>query len=381
MEVNAPSPQNTTYLYNTGNWMVKPRFVAKLSGFVDSGGGLHWSYFDASQHAHNMWWNSSSSYGNADVTANSSGPAAGLGSDLTAFGDPSGGQHWSYLDGSGHVRNAWWSQGTYGNADVTAAAGAPLAAPGSSLAGFTDSSGTQHWIFLDSNYHVHNSTWTNGTYGDMDLTTLMGSPAAVPGSDLAGFTSGLHWSYLDSSQHIHNMWWANSSVFGDADVTSITGAAVAVSGSNIAAFADSSGGQHWTYFDANYHVQNLSWLNGNYGSADVTAATGAPPAVPGSDLTGFGDSNGVQHWVYLDSNLHLHDLSLAAGTYGNNDLTALAGTPVAVAGSGLAAFADNAGSLHWSYLDINDHVHDLSRSGSTYSDKDLTALMGGPLAH
>lgn len=377
------STRHTVFLYNSNLWFVKPRFVAKLAGFVDSAGGLHWSYFDANQHAHNIWWNSSSSYGDADATALASGPVAVSGSDLAAFGDPSdNSQHWTYLDSLGHVRNLWWSAGTYANADVTAAAGASPAVLGSSLVVFTGSSGTQHWIYLDASYHVHDSSRTNGTYSDTDLTTLMGSSAAVAGSDLAGFYAGdQHWSYLDSNQHIHNMWRSTSTAYGDADVTGITGAPPAVSGSNIAAFSDSSGGQHWTYLDGNYHVQNLWWSGGNYGSADVIAATAAPPAVPGSDLVGFGDASGVQHWIYLDSNLHVHDLWWSTGTYGNNDLTVIAGTPPAVAGGGLAAFADNAGVLHWSYIDGDDHVHDLSRSGTTYIDKDLTILMASPVAH
>jgi hypothetical protein len=383
IEATDPS-KHTVYVYNSNIWFVKPRFVARLSGFVDSTGGLHWSYLDAGMHAHNMWWNSSSSYGDADATASAGGgPAAVPGSDLAAFGDPSGnGQHWTYLDSSSHVRNVWWSSGTYGNADVTMATGAPAAASGSSLAGYTDSYGAQHWVYLDSNNDVHDASWTNGTYADTNLTVFMGSSPAVSGSDLAGFYSGgKHWSYLDSNQHVHNMWQTTSTVYGDADVTGITGASPAVYGSNIAAFADSSGGQHWTYFDSNYHVWNLWWSGGYYGAADVTATTGAPVALQGSELTGFGDASGVQHWVYLDSNLHLHDLSWSAGTYGNTDLTVVASVLPAVAGSGLAAFADHAGVLHWSFIDSNNHVHDLSRSGSTYTDRDLTALMGSPLAH
>jgi hypothetical protein len=160
-----------------------------LSAFADAGGGQHWSFFDSNGDVYNLYWNSSTGYGVQDATAAIGAPPAAAGSALSAFADVGGGQHWSFLDSNGDVYNLYWNSSTgYGVQDATAATGAPPAAAGSALSAFADPWGGQHWSFLDSNGHVYNLSWTSaGGYTVQDVTTAAGAPAAAPGSPLSGF--------------------------------------------------------------------------------------------------------------------------------------------------------------------------------------------------
>lgn len=301
-----------------------------LSTFVDGSGGQHWSYLDVNGHAINIYSNSGS-FGASDVTAASGAPAAAAGSALSTFADSSGGQHWSYLTSSGHALNIYWNSGTYLYADATAASGASAAANGSALSTFTDPSGGQHWNYLTPGGHVLNIYWSSGTYAFGDSTAAAGAPVAAAGSALSTFvdsSGGQHWSYLTSSGHALNIYW-NSGTYLYADITSASGASVAAGASGLSTFTDSSGGQHWSYIAGNGHAQNIYWNSGTYGAQDVTAGSGA--SIAGADsITAFADPCpgtlcGEQHWGYLDVNGHAFNITFNSGAYTFVDATAASG--------------------------------------------------------
>ena len=87
---------------------------------------------------------------------------------------------------------------------------------------------------------------------------------------------------------------------------------------------------------------------------DLTAVAGGPPAVAGSALTSWADSR-YQHVICLSADQHVHELyyPLAGGSWANNDLGA-----VAVAGSALTSWADSR-YQHVIYLSADQHVHEL----------------------
>src|SRR4029077_9591833 len=104
---------------------------------------------------------------------------------------------------------------------------------------------------------------------------------------------------------------------------------------------------------------------GQWGAADLTVLTGAPPAAAGSSLSGyeFTGQNSKQV-IYLDGGGHVHELSMTpGGQWAAADLTALTSAPPAVGGSPLSGYGWAAGNLSSKqvvYLDGGGHVHELS---------------------
>ena len=219
--------------------------------------------------------------------------------------------------------------------------------------------GAQHWSYFGTNGHAYNLSWSGGTYSLADVTALSGAPSAAGSSVLSTFADqcsggaqcgAQHWSYFDTNGHAYNVYWSNGN-YGFADITAATGAPAAAAGSALSTFVDQCtgpqcGAQHWSYFGSNGHAYNLYWFGGTYGFADVTTATGAPVAAAGSALSTFADQCsggaqcGAQHWSYLGTNGHAYNLSWFGGTYGSSDVTAVTGAPAAAAGSALSTFAD-----------------------------------------
>ena len=102
------------------------------------------------------------------------------------------------------------------------------------------------------------------------------------------------------------------------------------------------------------------WFDG-----DLTAGAGAPPAAPGSALTGYVTSfNNQQHVNYLDADGHVHELWHQApnGPWRHNDLTddSQGDPPFAASGSALAGYVTSFNNQqHVNYLDTDGHVHEL----------------------
>ncbi len=338
-----------------------------LSGFSDSSGTQHWAYLGANEHLYHVYWTSAKGYAFDDVTAATGAPVA-AGTAVTGF--VSSVPQWAYFGSNQHVYNFWQSGSNYGFQDATAGAGAPAAAAGSPLVGFVDSGGAQHWAYFGTNQHVYNVYW-NGSYGSGDATAASGAPAAAPGSALTAFADpngGQHWAYLGTNQHVYNLYWTSSSGYGYQDATAGANAPASASGSKLAGFADSGGGQHWAYLDANGHGYNLYWNSGSYGYSDLTSVVSAP-AASGNAIAGFTDSGGAQHWTYFGSNLHAYNFWWN-GSYGYQDATAGAGAPAAASGSALAGFKDPNSGQHWTYFGSNQDVYNVWWSGS-YGYQDI----------
>src|SRR5439155_25212524 len=89
-----------------------------------------------------------------------------------------------------------------------------------------------------------------------------------------------------------------------------------------------------------------------------------------------------KQYAYLDPNGHVQELSLAAGgSWHVNDLTGLAGAPLAGGSTLLGFFASQFHTKQYVYLDQSGHVQELSLASSgSWHVNDLTALTGAPLA-
>jgi RHS repeat-associated protein len=357
-----------------------------LASFAGSDGSQHWAYFDIAKHVCSLSWTAATGYTYVDVTALTGAPAAAsAGSGLAGFGDLNAGLHWAYVAGNGHLYNlAWSSSNGYTAADVTAATGANAPAAGSPVAGFADPEGDLNWAYLDANQHVNAMQWNGSAYtSGVDLTATLKAPVAVTGSPLAAFadpTGARHWAYVGSTtsgQHAYGMNWTASAGYTLAgDLTAATGAPAAVPGSALAAFASPNGGLQWAYLGANLHLYNLYQpFGGSYNYADVTASAkdvdsnnGAPVAVSGSALAAFSDANGTSYWAYLAATGHAFNFySSTSGSYSFADITLDSGAPAA-AGSPVTGFSNHGGGQEqWAYLGANNNVYQISGSVRPYA--------------
>lgn len=106
-----------------------------------------------------------------------------------------------------------------------------------------------------------------------------------------------------------------------------------------------------------------------------------------SKLARLVDEGGGESVVFVGPNQHVYQLSYnlsnSSTAWSNSDLTAATGSPLAASDSALVAFyAESAGTEHIAYLGTNQHVCFLSFDSSTSSWKysDLTAATGNTLA-
>ena len=154
--------------------------------------------------------------------------------------------------------------------------------------------------------------------------------------------------------------------WGDNDLTAVTSAPAAAAGSALTSWADAHY-EHVIFISADQHVHELYYplAGGNWGNNDLTAVTSAPAAAAGSALTSWAGT-AYQHVIFLSgegvatAGQHVYELyyPLAGGNWGIKDLTAVIGTPAAVAGSALTSWA-NPGFQHVIFVSANQHVHEL----------------------
>src|SRR5215510_1454783 len=106
-----------------------------------------------------------------------------------------------------------------------------------------------------------------------------------------------------------------------------------------------------------------------------------------SKLAHFVDEGGGESVVFVGPNQHLYQLSYnlsnSSTAWSNKDLTAATGSPLAAASSSLVAFfAKSAGINHVVYLGTNGHIYFMSfdSSSGSWQFSDPTAATGNTLA-
>jgi hypothetical protein len=196
------------------------------------------------------------------------------------------------------------------------------------LASFADDSQV-HIVYPAADRHVNQIIWTGTAWVDQDLTAAAGNPALTGwGSPLMSYSYGgwRYIAYVDTNQHINQMVWTGAA-WVNQDLTAAGGsAALAATGSALANLADGNG-PHIIYVDTVQHVNQLIWTGTAWVNQDLTAAAGSPVAVSaGSGLAGVVDGSRV-NIAYIDSNQHLSQLLWTGTQWVNQDLTAASGAP------------------------------------------------------
>lgn len=352
---------------------------------------IYLSSNNGNTHVYELWYApATGTWPYQDLTALTGAPNAITGSTLAGYvwpGDTSESEHVIHLvnvNGDTHIYELWFSQETgmwYGN-DLTTFTGAPDPAAGSALAGYawdTDSSQSEHVIYLDNNNNIYDLWYSpdNRYWSYTNLTIAAGAPNAIAGSAIAGYTwsddTSEHVIYLGNNNgniHVYELWQKPGAGWVCNDLTIAAGAPDPVAESALIGYTwtgDTS--EHVIYMGNNNdttHIYELRrGLNNKWTCYDLTALTGAPDPAVGSALTGYTwAADTSEHVIYLDNNNNVYDLSCTqGGSWIYNNLTTLTGAPNAVAGSALAGFAWDTGKWeHIIYLGNNNgntHVYDL----------------------
>ena len=298
---------------------------------------------------------------------------------LTSFVDASG-RHGIYSGNDFHVHQAFCASAcdnvaNWVNQDLTAMAGAPVVGNYNSFASFSDGSG-EHVFFEDSAQHLHQLRFAAGAWSNVDLGVI--SSSGVSGYSANGVARVF---YETSAQHIHMLVSTNGTSWSDTDLTSVTGGTLAA-WTSLTGFHDGAGehifyvatnghlNQIYSYFISYYicspligcrFVRLLRWAN-----QDVTALGNAPLAstVP---LSSYSDSFG-EHVLYGTSNQHLHQLTNSGSGWADLDLSLNA--PLLY--FGLVSFSDNFGErVFYVAYDLNIYEPGNGSRGN------LTAFAGG----
>ncbi len=203
--------------------------TSNLASLMDSIDGTPDVFYeDSNGHVHILWLNPFTvQWFTIDVTAKAGAPAAASGSNIVGLLDTiDRTPDIFYEDSNGHVRILWYSPGaSWYTRDVTAAAGAPVAASGSSIAGLLDTiDGTPDVFYEDSSGHVRILWYSPGSgWYTRDVTATTAAPIAATRSPLAGILDAIDGTpdvfYETTDEHLHILWYSPGSGWYTRDVT------------------------------------------------------------------------------------------------------------------------------------------------------------------
>jgi hypothetical protein len=323
-----------------------------------------------------------------NLTAQTVGPRAIPDTQVMSVLDAFGQEHVFYLDQNNNINQLFFNNGSAGtpgwtNQTLTGAFGSPAPLRGGQLTGLLDGF-SERIFYLDSTNNVNqlffnfdNGTWTNQT-----LTGTTASPVAAFWSLLTSFADGLgkHVFYMDQNGHMRQL-LLNNSGWINQDLTALAGSSIAGSSVTTTSFADGYG-EHVFYLDQLGTLTQLFSNNNGWVSQNVAAAAGAPSASAFSSLTSFTDTCG-EHVVYLDGSNNVTHLSFSGVGWSNQNLTALSGGPsvgwcTLWTGSAWADPSDD--GEHMFYLDPIGDVNHLVRINGTWTNQNLATLAGSPPA-
>ena len=255
-----------------------------------------------------------------------SAPAAARGTALdgyqTSFNNQ---QHVNYIGTDGHVHELVYKD-SWTHTDLTQAAGAPNAAPGTALDGYeTSFNNQQHVNYIGTDGHVHELVYTT-KWTHTDLTQAAGAPNAAPGTRIDGYETSFnnqqHVNYIGTDGHVHELVYTTK--WTHTDLTQAAGAPNAAAGSRIDGYETSfNDQQHVNYVGTDGHVHELVYKD-SWTHTDLTQAAGAPNAVAGTALDGYETSfNNQQHVNYIGIDGDVHEL-VYKDSWTHTNLTQLA---------------------------------------------------------
>jgi hypothetical protein len=325
-------------------------------------------------------------------------------------------QAWTYTDVTAHASVA---AGTSGIVQP--------AVRGSGLAAIGLSGSHYRVYYVDPNGHVQEFADTsNGNWVMTDLTQATGTAGAAlasgvtaidhkepessycippgatcgPAGAPAAPSSNIEFPrvyYFSTNGHVQEMAWGSDGIWHATDITAASHtSATAVGGLAIGSFdylgpskyaLDGRSIEQWFprvyYFDTANHVQEMAW-GGGWNATDISAASGAPTAMPGSAMVAFpwAQQGGTDPKVYyFSSEGHVRELQWWGG-WRVSDITALTCAAPAVAGSRMDGFYwmndyTNTYPSGVAYLSADGHVRQLLQTTS-WKAQDINGSVGTP---
>ena len=126
------------------------------------------------------------------------------------------------------------------------------------------------------------------------------------------------------------------------------------------------------------HLHHLWYNNSTWQDQDLTALTGGAISYGAGVAAFYTTPNQQLHVYYADKSGYIHQLFYNNTNWSDQNLTALTGAPLALVG-GLSGFAIG-NSQYVFYVSQDQHVHELSYVNE-WTDSDLTSLGNGVLAN
>jgi RHS repeat-associated protein len=228
------------------------------------------------------------------------------------------------------------------------------------------------------------STGTSATASVTISGALSGLGAAdVPaaGSPLASHLDAAgtgHLFFIDGNNHVIHVAVQAGGPSQTQDITALSGGPAAMAGSQLASY-DNLGGAVVIFEGTNQHIYGLYYNGANWTSSDYTAmASTTVVAAPGTPLTAFLNAPSDSYF-YLGTNNHIYELLWNGSSMSNLDLTGLSGGPPAISGSKLSSY-NNAGNPVVIYQGANQHIYGIYFNGSNWTDSDYTAMASTTIA-
>lgn len=239
--------------------------------------------------------------------------------------------------------------------------------------------------YISQDHHIHEfHVGIGGAWQHTDLSILAGAPLAT-----SRFLVGYAWpqestkqiAYLGPDGHIHELWVTSGGIWQHADLSAITGAPPAIQ--ITAGYSWTAGNSKQIVFvgdDAHLHELFMpagqSWQH-----IDLTALTNAP--LPGShSMVGYEWTDRCsKQLVYVGRDGHLHELFLkVGGNWEHSDLTVLTNAPSTT--DVMVGYEWRDGRCQQIAIVSEDgHVHELyMAAGHIWQHADLSALTGAPAA-
>ena len=292
------------------------------------------------------------SWGHGDLTASAGAPAAA--GNPAAYVRSDQVNSVVFRGADGHIRELFllFGSGAWGVSDLTAITGAPAASGDPS--GYVRSDGVNAVVYRSNNGHIQELSIAlgSGHWGAGDLTALAGAPLAAGdpvGYARAGGTNSVVYRGVDG--HIHELFLGAG--WGTGDLTALTGAVSTVG--NPSAHVRSDGVDSVVYRGTDNHIHELFFVPGrDWGTGDLTSLTGAAPAA--GNPSAYTRADGIDAIVFRSTDNHVRELYLAGG-WGTGDLTALTGAPNSVSDPRAYVRADGVSDVVFRSAD--SHVHEL----------------------
>ncbi len=261
---------------------------------------------------------------------------------VAAAQDGSGSQHFVFTESNLHLVQSYGINYPQTTQDITSASGAPLAGSLSGgLASLSLVGGTELIYFIGANAHIYQIHCCSWSYAD--ISAVAGAPVALSTSTLTAYvnSSGLHVAYEGTNQHIYLLFYSYStSSWGTTDLTTVTSGALAVSKTPLTSYADTAG-EHVAYLGTNESVYLMYLHTGGSPWVNQNLTTSGPVASAGSGLSSFADSFG-EHIYYISSGAVRQLYLPTNGTpWQNQNLqTTAPNAPLALSTSALTSYSD-----------------------------------------